>query len=225
MPRLAPVIWLAIAAVFFHHAALAKQVLMGSTSLNLVPPQGYCDLDEANSRDAQLIALITHSMERGPNKLMAVSADCGELAQFRAGRRNDLERLAHYQASRKHETIAPPPGFIKDACKGLRAEAPDFTAQTSAIARQVEDVFKGFKSDGLNILGVFGEDNRACYFASVHRYTIQGIQQQQLGISATLFVKDRLLFFYNFSPFTSADVIPGLIERHRQDVAALTAAN
>ena len=74
--------------------AFAKQATLGAASLTLPPPAGYCEMDEAQPSDARMIGAVSAALERGPTRLLAISADCRQLEDWRAGRRPLLGNYA-----------------------------------------------------------------------------------------------------------------------------------
>ena len=78
-------------------AAMAGDIKVGATSLHLVPQPGYCELDVVKASDARLVTAITGLLGRTGNRLLAISADCAELREWRAGKRVGLDHMAQYQ--------------------------------------------------------------------------------------------------------------------------------
>src|ERR1700724_835074 len=76
--------------------AMAGQATVGGVSINLPPPEGFCELTDRNPADKGMITKIGEVVGKGDNRLLNMSADCGQLADWRAQRRL-LDDFAEYQ--------------------------------------------------------------------------------------------------------------------------------
>src|SRR5438128_7490053 len=85
-----------VAGVAVLGAAAAKDARIGAASLNLPPPAGYCDLTEQQPSDARMIKIVGDLLA-GRNELLAMSADCRQLENCRAGKEPVLDDYAQYQ--------------------------------------------------------------------------------------------------------------------------------
>src|SRR5262245_65976100 len=85
-----------VAGVGVLGAAVAKDARIGTASLNLPPPTGYCDLTEQQPSDARMIKVMGDLLA-GRNELLAMSADCRQLQNWRGGTQPLLDDYAQYQ--------------------------------------------------------------------------------------------------------------------------------
>src|SRR6185295_3233849 len=82
-----------------------KDMRVGETSVVLTAPPGQCELDSNQPADRSMLQAIGAAI--GTNTLLAMFADCKQLADWRAGRRSLLEDFAQYQVLTS--TIDRPP--------------------------------------------------------------------------------------------------------------------
>lgn len=211
-------------------AAAAKQDKVGDVLLNLPPPTGYCDLNEAHPSDARMLSVIGGVLEKGGNRLLAMSADCRQLEDWRSGKRPLLANYAQYQTRRAAENAplpAAPAELIKATCQQLRAQGE------SAASRMMSDVQKRFdealttiKYNESKFLGVLAEEANTCYAALLSRIRAEtGTDVAQVGMFAIMVVKGKLVFYYLFAPYVGAPGVTTQLDQLRHNVAALLAAN
>ncbi len=65
-------------------ASTARAEMVGSVSIALPPPAGFCKLTEDNASDRRVINTIAESLTKVGSKLLVMSADCRQLADWRA---------------------------------------------------------------------------------------------------------------------------------------------
>jgi hypothetical protein len=75
-------------------AAIAKDVKIGATSIDLTAPSGYCELRENNANEARVLKGLQDTTIR--NQLLAAYADCQQLANYRPGKNPLLDDFAVY---------------------------------------------------------------------------------------------------------------------------------
>jgi len=73
----------------------AKDATVGQVSIALTAPPGQCELDPKQAGDARMLQTVQEAI--GSNTLLAMSADCQQLADWRIGKRGLLEDFAQYQ--------------------------------------------------------------------------------------------------------------------------------
>src|SRR5215472_7619884 len=101
--------------------ALGGQARMGDVSINLPPPAGFCELSDTNKSDARMLSIVGGLLTQSGNKLLSMSADCGQLDGWRTARRQLLDDYAQYQTSLALIDKAPPE-TIEQTCATLRTE-------------------------------------------------------------------------------------------------------
>lgn len=210
-------------------SALAKDATIGKTTVALTLPAGFCDLDAAQASDARIIKAI-ETMLAGENRLLAMSADCRQLAQWREGKRPLLSDFSQYQTStRMMEAESPPDpqAALKEICATMRAEGEKTMAGlASDMKGRVETALKEVKQNQVRFLGVVAEEPTACYAVIVQRLKAEtGKDVTLMALSATMFVKGKIVFYYLYAPYQNNYTVTALLARHKANVAALLAAN
>ena len=70
--------------------AVAGQASMGGVSVNLPPPRGFCELSNVDPSDKRMLSIVGGLLEQSGNKLLSMSANCKQLADWRSRRRQLL---------------------------------------------------------------------------------------------------------------------------------------
>jgi hypothetical protein len=211
-------------------AAAAKQEKVGGVALNLLPPAGYCELDGAQPGDARMLSAIGGMLEKGGNRLLALSADCRQLDDWRNGKRPLLANYAQYQTQKASENAslpAAPAEVIKAACQQLRAQGDNIAArQLPDMQRSFDEALAGIKYNESKFLGVMAQDAKACYAALLSRIRAEtGADVAQVGMFAITIIKGKAIFSYLFAPYAGAKELTVQLDQLRRNVAALDAAN
>src|SRR5262249_54759806 len=97
-----------------------KQVAIGSTTIRLTPPSGYCELADSNAHDAELLKTMRELLRQ--NQLLAAYADCSQLANVRSGKVPALDDFAEYFTPLGAGNTKFPKEVIKQVCAKMRAE-------------------------------------------------------------------------------------------------------
>ena len=216
----------AFAVVAAASSALAGQGTIGSVSVVLPPPGGFCDMDESNTSDKRMITTLTELLGKSGNKFLGMSADCRQLADWHSGKRQLLDDYAQYQTP-----IAgmdkPATETVAQTCAVLRAEGEKILAnQLPDIKARVESTLKQIKMNETNFLGVLAEDPDACYAALIQKIrTEAGTDKTQVTMFAVTIIKDRTVFVYRFAVYANANSVNAVLAKIKVDVAALIAAN
>jgi len=207
---------------------LGKDVRIGETSVVLTAPPGQCELDANQPADRSLLQAVGVAI--GTNTLLAMYADCKQLTDWRAGKRGLLEDFAQYQVLTS--TIDRPPEgqpaqALKELCGYLRDQGEKMaTDMASDLKQRVEQALKDVVVNQLRFLGVVAEDGDACYGAMAQRAKAQtGKDVTIVGLSASAFVKGKLVYYYLFAPYRSGQTVNTLLAKQKLNVAAFLAAN
>src|SRR5262249_62137809 len=67
--------------------AWAADVSMGGVSIKLPAPAGFCDLSPGHPADNRALTVFGAASEKEAGRLFGISADCQQLADWRAGHR------------------------------------------------------------------------------------------------------------------------------------------
>jgi hypothetical protein len=207
-------------------SALAGQATMGGVSVNLPPPHGFCELSASNESDKRMITVLGDLLTKSGNKLLAMSADCRQLTDWRTGKRQLLDDYAQYQTPIA-SMDKPPSETVAQTCSTLRQEGNKILEnQMPDIKARVESTLSKIKMNETSFLGVLAEDSNACYAGLVQKiHTEAGTDKTQITVFAITIIKNKSVFSYRFSVYQNprtADVVLGKI---KADIAALLAAN
>lgn len=216
-----------VAGVGVLGTAAAKDARIGTASYNLPAPTGYCDLTEQQPSDARMIKIVSDLLA-GRNELLAMSADCRQLQNWRAGRQPLLDDYAQYQTlvATKGSNFSRAEA-VKQICAQVRAEGEKLVAGLAQeVNKRLENVVKEIKINENRMVGVLAEDADACYFATVQKMkTEAGADKTQLIISAVTIIKGQILYYYLFSLYKDAGTVNTALDRHKTNVAAVLKAN
>jgi hypothetical protein len=208
---------------------VAKDAQIGSAALTLPSPQGYCELNEQQPADARLIHVIGDLVAGTHNELLAVSADCGQLDAWRAGKLPTLDDYVQYQTPvADMDSTSPRAESVKEICAAARAEGEKSVAKAAPdLNARVEAAVKGAKVNEMGFLGVLAEDADACYFGMKMRAHIEGggAEESQLMVSAATVVKGKIVFYNLYTIYHDAGTVTATLARHRRNIPALLAAN
>jgi hypothetical protein len=211
--------------VAFRSTVVAAEARLGEVTLKLPPPSGFCELSESNASDKRMLTIIRDLLTKSGNKLLGYSADCQQLRDWRANKRQLLDDYAQYQASLT-SLDKPPTETVQQTCATLRAEGDKIHAEQKPDAKsRVEAALKKVKVNESTFIGVVAEEPNACFAGVIQQlHTEAGTDKTQLTVFAVTTVKNRTVFAYRFAVYgpTSVD---GLTAKLKNDVAALHAAN
>jgi hypothetical protein len=206
--------------------AVAVQTTIGGVAVTLPPPGGFCELSEINPSDKRMVTTLTGLLEKSGNKLLSMSADCGQLADWRTGKRKLLDDYAQYQTAIASMN-QPPSETVEETCTTLRAEGNKILAnQMPDIKARVESTLKEIKMNATTFIGVLAEDSGACYAGLIQKiHTEAGTDKTQITAFAITIIKDRSIFVYRFAVYQNADTVNVVLAKLKNDVAALLAVN
>jgi len=201
---------------------------IGDVRVLLPPPTNYCNLDPTNPSDAGMRKNVESALST--TRLLEMSADCEELANWRTGKQKLLDHFAQYQTLSSWEN-SPLPGtpqeVIKSTCDSLRSQGAEYlSSQQTAMATRVEQVLKDVKINEMKFLGVIAEDPLVCYAVMLQKMrTTLGTDKTQTIIFATMIVNQKLVYYYLFAPYSNSEGIMKMLLQHRSNVARLQAEN
>ncbi len=209
---------------------LAKDAKVGQTSVTLTAPSGQCELDPGQPSDARMLQITESTLASVGNRLLGFYADCKQLNDWRTGKRALLEDFAQYQtaiAAMDAPAPAAPAEAIKQLCSQQReASEKMVTGIATDMKARIEEAVRGVQLNQVRSLGVVAEDASACYAALVQRFKAEtGKDVTIMALFATTFVQGKLVLYYLYSPYRSAQTMPALLAKQKLNVAALLAAN
>jgi hypothetical protein len=207
--------------------AHAADVQMGSVTLKLGAPTGYCELDPSQASDKRMIDFLNTALANSPNELLGISADCNELRDWRAGSLKLLGHFSQYQVEKVRRAVAFTLDQAKAACATMRTQGAQLSADTTRSANvHIHEANKKIDFHGQDFLGVLADDPNGCYVALFQKYKAEtGQEISQLNVFFMGSIKDREVFFYLWGPHENDASITGLLGRAQSHMAALKAAN
>ena len=204
--------------------ATAAQVAVEGVSLNLPVPPGFCELSSGNPADRRMLDMIGDLVAKARgNQLLAMSADCQQLADWRAGRRL-LGDYGQYQAP-KLATASE--DTFKQTCAALRTQGGQSIANMRKdLKDKMEESVRRMKVNDQRFAGFLGEDATACYVALLQKLRSEdGPDVTQVTVLAITTVKDRFLFVNRYAPYVNADSVNEALAKLKLTIAALLEAN
>ena len=218
-----------VAGLAFVSAGVAKDFQVGSATIALPSPEGFCELSEQQPADARVINVIDDLVAGTQNELLAVSADCGQLQAWRTGKLPTLDDYAQVQTPVSgRDADVPRAETVKELCASMRAEGSRTIAEAIPdLNTRVEAAVKGGKFNEAGFLGVLAEDAGVCYFGLLTKNRTEGggAEETQVVVSATTVVKGRVVSYSLHTLYHGPDTATAALARHRRNVAALLAAN
>lgn len=219
--------WVVVLSALLAPAAFAQNVVVGSTQIRLTPPVGHCALTDSLPADSRALQAVRTAIPAG-NRLLAMTANCRQLADWRAGKLPLLLDSAQFQTQHQGEDHSGnPQGAVRELCEVLRAQGGDLLARLPAEAnRRLAQAAESVKLNETRFLGVLAEDTQACYAGALLKIRPeQGGEISRLTVFASTVVRGRLVFYYLTSPYQPGQAISDLVVRHRANVTSFLAAN
>jgi hypothetical protein len=209
---------------------LAKEVKVGEASITLTVPAGQCELDPKLPGDARMLQVTEGALTGVGNRLLGFYADCKQLTDWRTGKRPLLEDFAQYQtviASANAPAPAAPEETIKQLCSKQRQEGEKtMTGLAPDLKTRMEEAVRGVTVNQMRFLGVVAEEPGVCYAAMAQRFKAEtGKDVTLIAVFASMFVRGKIVHYYLYSPYRSAQTVTTVLAKHKLNVSALLAAN
>jgi len=209
--------------------AWAADVSMGGVSIKLPAPAGFCDLSPGHPADNRALTVFGAASEKEAGRLFGISADCQQLADWRAGKRPLPDDRVHFQTSIANmtEVVASPKAFIHTMCALLRAKGNEFgSAAVPDVKSKIEGAVANVKVNSQEFVGVMAEDDTACYAARIMKMrTPTDGDKTHLHLTSITVLKNKGIYVFRYAPYTSADATLGVLGKLKDTIAALHAAN
>jgi hypothetical protein len=207
-----------------------KEARVGEAALSLTTPAGQCELDPSKPGDARMLEVTERAVSGVGNQILGFYADCKQLTDWRTGKRPLLEDFAQYQTLASAASApgpAAPEEAIKQLCSQQRQEGEKLmTGLAPTMKARVEEAVRGVTVNQTRFLGVVGEEPGVCYSAMAQRIKAEnGKDVTLIAVFATTYIKGKIVFYYLYSPYRSAQTVTTLQAKHRINVAALLEAN
>lgn len=219
--------WVVVVSALIAPAALAQDVAVGRAQIRLTPPVGHCVLSESQPADSRALQAVRTAIPPA-NRLLAMTANCRQLTDWRAGKLPLLLDSAQFQTQHQGEDHSKDPrGTVRELCKVLRDQGGDLLAKLPAEANQrLAQTAASVKINETRFLGVLAEDPQACYAGALLKIRPeQGGEIARLTVFASTVVRGRLVFYYLTAPYQPGHAIGDLVVRHKANVTSFLAAN
>jgi hypothetical protein len=204
-------------------AASGIAAMIGDAFVKLPPPAGFCELTPRYEFDGGMAAAVSAYLSGAGIRLLAMSADCDQLAEAREGRRRRLDDVVQYQVEIA-DTKTPPPFSIAQRCSILRIQS-NSPAGADIDARLASTIEK-IKVNEARSIGVIAEDDNACYTATLEKVATEtGTEKMLVGLHAATVVSNRAIGVRRYTVYQNPDTINAMLPKLKGDVAALLAAN
>lgn len=202
--------------------ALGLAAMIGETFVKLPPPAGFCELTPRYEFDGGTVAVVSAYMAGHGIKLLAMSADCNQLAEAREGKRQ-LDDVAAYLIFNSDMKM-PTPFSVASKCSTLRA-ASNSPLGTDIDAR-LASVLEKIKVSETGSIGVIAEDDNACYTASlVKERSEDGTQKMLINLQADAVVQTKAIMVRRQAVYRNPDTVKAVLPKLKSDVAAFIVAN
>jgi hypothetical protein len=210
-------------------AAQAERLTLGGRTVVLEPPAGYCALDPARPEEAKLID-FNEQMQQPRNHVAMQLADCGELEEFRAGKRPSFERYGQYFVPVVDGAVKPVPDYTRAAflAEGAR-ELPklDSGALMDEVTAKLRESAGGDVA-GAKFLGVLQQDEAGLYLGiAVGQISAgdQAVSAGAIGVVGLTLVNQVSVSLGLYRAHAGAEAVPDLLAKIRQTLAATLQAN
>jgi hypothetical protein len=197
--------------------------LIGDAFVKLPPPAGFCELTPRYEFDGRTVAVVSAYLSGAGIRLLAMSADCDQLAEAREGRRRQVDDVAQYQVEIA-DMKTPPVFSIARMCSILRIQSnsPIRADIDARLAGTIEKI----KVNEAGSIGVIAEDKNACYTATLQKVgTETGTEKTLVGLHAATVISNRAIGVRRYTVYQNPDTINAMLPKLKGDVAALVAAN
>jgi hypothetical protein len=208
--------------------AAAADITIADVSVHLPQHSGYCEMDPVLASDAPLVANAYSARAKAGGRLLLLSADCGEVKEWRNGRRRTLEHFAQYETPLRteHASLPDSPGnVVRTYCEGMR-QSERAAGGTSANALDRVDLFsKMLRQNETLYVGVVAEEPLVCYVATLRKIEVEATDAAQLCLVASTIIKEKVVLSYLFAPYRGRETTSRLLAVQRANIAQLQQAN
>jgi len=204
--------------------AMATEATVEGVSINLPAPAGFCELTKSNSPDKRAIDVMERLVGGSGNRLLGITADCQQLADWRVGKRL-LADYGQYQTPLAESAATDQ--LLKQKCASLRTQGEQiFSSIKDEMKSKMEEGVKQLRVNEQSFVGFLGEDPTACYIAILQKLSPPGgTEATQLTLHAETIVKGRFLYVNRYARYVNSDTVKDTLEKLKSTVAALLAAN
>jgi len=202
---------------------------VGRTVIVDAPP-GFCALDRERATEAALID-FNAKLQEPRNRLIMQLADCGELAEFRAGSRTSFDRYGQVLVPLTGGEIKRMDGYTRSQLLSEAAkEFPklDSTRLIDEVGKKLRESVPNADVAGGRFLGLLKQDDAAIYLGfAFGNLTIdrQMVATSALGVTGVTEVNEVPISLGLYRVNTGAEAVPDLLAAVQAGIASLVAAN
>jgi hypothetical protein len=202
-------------------SALGLAAMIGDTFVTLPPPAGFCELTPRYEFDGRTVAVVSAYMAGESIKLLAMSADCNQLAEAREGKRQ-IDDVASYMVYNADMQM-PTPFSVASKCRTLRASSNNPIGND--VDARLVSVLEKIKVGEVGFIGVIAEDDNACYTAALAKQRIADAEKVQVILEANAVVRTKAIIVRRHAVYENPDTIKAALPKFKSDVAAFVEAN
>ena len=172
-------------------------------AITLAVPAGHCPLDRSNATDRTVIETVERAVATS-NRVLVAFAECGQLAEVRAGQRRVLDDFGQYMSPlRGGKVDIDSAAFAQRMTEVFKSQGAQLIQGAEAETREKIAAMRiGVRMGENRLLGVLRTDQRASYLGIVQNLGLpDGSSKIQLGIVAMGVVKQRIVSLNLYTPF------------------------
>jgi hypothetical protein len=200
--------------------AMTAEATIGDVSVNLPPPKGFCELTEQERLDKLVLVTMAEKMAKAASKLLGITADCRQLADWHANKRTGLADMVEYWTLASKVDKWTPPSAIDALCAVTRAGDGKPAPKTE---QDIRTLFEHAAAEGP--VGVIAEVPGICYTASLKLNSGDKVPTTQVTYHAYTVVRNKWVAVSRLMPYPGAEQATNGLTLSKADAAALIAAN
>jgi hypothetical protein len=207
----------------------APAVDIGGRSVKLVVADGHCPLERSQPNDRTAIELVERLIA-GNNQLHLTTADCKTLADWRAGRKPQLDEYTQVQTQIARQGVdlaGQEKEVITGNCAAVRAQGGPITDQASGMIKErLAKAQQQALIQNVALLGALDEDENGCYVGLVIKgQTMDGKPKTQLCVFSIAVLNGRLFYLYRYSDKYGESEVSRLLGERKAATKAHVLAN
>lgn len=219
--------------VAWNAAAIAETMVaeIGSTRVNIVPPETWCVIDPNKLSDARLISFLRDGFGKSGITFVIAYAECGELERWRTARQKTLDNYAIFAFNnglREFNYPGTAASFVSEIRKTMENQGQEYlVAKLEREKEVVEDVIPDTIELGKpTILGIVGEDASSVYLGGKIRLKTEfGDLKVTRFTAGTTLLNNKVVSTYFYTDDDNDRAYSDLLEKHRNWTSKLSTAN
>lgn len=222
-----------ILLIFWNATAIAETMSaeIGSTRVNIVPPETWCMIDPNKLSDARLIGILRDGFGKAGITYVIAYAECGELERWRTARQKTLDNYAIFAFNnglRQFNYPGTAAAFVSELRTTMENQGQEYlVARLEREKEVVEDVIPGTIELGKpTVLGIVGQDASSVYLGGKIRLKTEfGDLKVTRFTAGTTLLNNKVVSTYFYTDDDSDRAYSGLLEKHRNWTSKLSTAN